>query len=827
MANDTSSPEAESSPKRKIAAALVWMLAFLAVFFSLDLPNSGTPPVNRRDLWVELPVLLQNCFLQPPDATPAGWQFFPQRLPAVGPAVLIIVGAISAGSLLLRALRIRRELALEQLVLAYGLGMSATSLLMLGGGLLAQTIPQAMTDSVLGGVLVLSIFAAIGWFGHDRRKAQREHQSVDSQNAAAARNRQVNWAEVLLRGQIPFPLLARLLIGTVIVLFLMAMALGALLPSIDFDVKEYHLQGPKEWFEAGHISWLPHNVYTSFPFLTEMFALLGMVLSGDWFVGALSGKLVLMTFAPATGLAVFCAARRWFDVRVAWAAALIHLTAPWTYRISVIAYAEGGLTFYLFATLFALLLTREASGRERRRLTLLTGLFAGSSMACKYPGVLSVVMPLGVALLWFEWRRGNTDSGVDVSSEPLDDLQSGSQIAGRTSGPSIVESEGVEVRPASRSRLGAALVVGVIYSIGVLLAVGPWLVKNAVETGNPVYPLLNSIFDGADWTPTLDANWKAAHGPPHHQPFDLLVKLFDVTLKSDWLSPLFYGLAPLTLLVARQRKLIGGLWLYVAFLFLSWWVLTHRIDRFWIPMIPVLSLLAGVGVWWTTLRAWRYVASGIVALCVLFNLGFISTALCGLNTWLGDYDEVRPIAESSARTIAALNQLDLPADAKVLCVGEAQVFDARFPLVYNTVFDISIFEQWCSAAEPDTPPADQPMRSPDEIRKTLAEHGITHVLVNWEEILRYRTSYRYTDFVAPQRFDWLVRHGVLQPGRLLTGVRSFQSFGDSLQPENGQQQQILTWGPELIVEHDGDRFVILSQLFPVTEAGSATAARLP
>ena len=786
MANETSSPEYESAPKLKIAAALIWVLAFLAVFFSLDLPNSGTPAVNRRDLWLELPVLLQNCVVQAPDATPAGWRFFPQRLLAIGAALLIIVGSLSIGCLLLRMLRIRREQALEQLVLAYGLGISAMSLLTLGCGLLAQTVPGAMTDSVLRGVLVLSAFVAIGLFGLDRLKSQRDAANADSSKAASRQNSQVNWSEVLLRGQIPFPVLARLLVGTVIVLFLVAMALGALLPSTDFDVKEYHLQGPKEWFEAGHISWLSHNVYTSFPFLTEMFALLGMVLSGDWFVGALAGKLVLMTFAPATGLAVFCVARRWFDVRVAWAAALIHLTAPWTYRISIIAYAEGGLTFYLSLTLFALLLTREALGCERRRLTLLTGLFAGSSMACKYPGVLSVVMPLGVALLWFEWQRaGETSEGDSANSET----------------------------PVSR-----VLKAGVIYSIGVLLAVGPWLLKNAIETGNPVYPLANSVFHGADWTPTLEANWKAAHGPPNHNPLDLLEKLFDVTMKSNLLSPLFYALAPLTLLIARKRKLIGGLWLYVAFLFLSWWVLTHRIDRFWIPMIPVVSLLAGVGVWWTAERTWRYAAGGIVAFCVLFNLGFISTALCGLNTWLGDYDDVRPLAETSAKTIATLNQMNLPPDAKVLCVGEAQVFDARFQLVYNTVFDISIFEQWCSAAESGVAPADQKMRSPDEIRKTLAEHGITHVLVNWEEILRYRTTYRYADFVAPRRFDWLVEHGVLLPGQLLTGVGSFESFGDSNQQENSQRQQILKWGPELLVEHDGERYVILSQLYLV--AGS-------
>jgi hypothetical protein len=52
--------------------------------------------------------------------------------------------------------------------------------------------------------------------------------------------------------------------------FLLLMLFGAMTPSIDFDVKEYHLQGPKEFFQAGRIGFLEHNVYTSFPFLTEM-----------------------------------------------------------------------------------------------------------------------------------------------------------------------------------------------------------------------------------------------------------------------------------------------------------------------------------------------------------------------------------------------------------------------------------------------------------------------------------------------------------------------------------------------------------------------------
>ena len=36
--------------------------------------------------------------------------------------------------------------------------------------------------------------------------------------------------------------------------FVVVMILGSMLPSIDFDVLEYHLQGPKEYYQAGHIA---------------------------------------------------------------------------------------------------------------------------------------------------------------------------------------------------------------------------------------------------------------------------------------------------------------------------------------------------------------------------------------------------------------------------------------------------------------------------------------------------------------------------------------------------------------------------------------------
>src|SRR5262249_27723536 len=143
--------------------------------------------------------------------------------------------------------------------------------------------------------------------------------------------------------------------------------------------------------------------------------LLGMVLYGDWYWGAIAGKGVLMCFAPLTALGLLAAGWRWFSPVAGIYAALIHLSTPWIYRISTIAYTEGGLAFYLFASMLAVGVAVEQlrCGGASLGLVFVAGLLAGSGMACKYPGVISVVLPLGVALVvapFFVRRLGGVAS---------------------------------------------------------------------------------------------------------------------------------------------------------------------------------------------------------------------------------------------------------------------------------------------------------------------------------------------------------------------------------------------------------------------------------
>lgn len=772
--------------------ALAWVIGYAVFFFHFTLPNAQE--YSRVDLWFELPGLLWANVVTPEMplsssmSPPTSWANLSQRVDLFAVAAAIWLGSWAVGGLLLRALRISLDRSLERIVFACGLGVSAVSLLMLGCGLAGWMSPW-----LFGGVLGVALVGKLVLLWRtDRDRTRVVRQQADDWRKA--------FGGFLTRGeQLPFPLVVKSLSIIAISLFLLAMLLGSALPPTDFDVKAYHLTGPKEYFLDGQITFLTHNVYTNFPFLTEMLCLLGMVLRQDWYWGALAGQVLLMGFAPLTGLALFCAGRRWFGELAGWLAALIYLTTPWTYRLAIIAYVEGALSCYLLLTLFAVLLAVESRRRGDEsvsvRMFLLAGLFAGSAMSCKYPGLVSVVVPLGLVSV--------------LSKSP---------------------------KPEARS-----LKPSLLFSVGTVLAVGPWLLKNLIATGNPVYPLAFGLFGGRDWDAASHAKWRAGHSAKSFTLTDLAENFIDVTAKADWLSPLLFGLAPLALLVVGRgpelmnltsaRNLLRWLWFYVAYLFAQWWLLTHRLDRFWVPLIPVVALLAGVGCLWSPSKLWQRTCGVFVALTVLFNLGFVTTNLCGNNGYLTDLTQARLQSERFTEGIQTVNQLfdagKLPPNATVLCVGESQVFDARMRVIYNTVFDQPTLRDWLAERPTgDVAERDWPLRPIEDVRRQFESAGVTHVLVNWEELLRYRMTYGYSDFVSPKRIEWLREQGVL--GRMIAfNGRPFESLRTHEERrDQDEQREVEEWAPELKQRLSGKSVFVTWQLFPVQPPRSSNTERM-
>ncbi len=444
-----------------------------------------------------------------------------------------------------------------------------------------------------------------------------------------------------------------------------------------------------------------HNIYTNMPFDVEMLHLLGMEVMGDWWWGALAGQLLVALFGLAAAVMIFTTAAR-VSPRAGWIAALVYLSTPWVYRMGVIAYVEGPLCFYQAALVWAAVAVPADQQRRIAPRHVLMGLLAGAAMGCKYTALITSAIPFGLLAAFEAWRR-------------------------RAIGP----------------------LVGFV--LGWAAIMGPWLVKNVVDTGDPVYPLGYRVFHGRDWDDAMQAKWQRVHGPRGISGRELARSVVEVAGRSDWQSPLYVALAPLALVAAGQRRLAVALWGLAVYLFFSWWLATHRLDRFWLPILPVLAVLAGLGADWCRRLDWTLVLGCVLGVSVLTCLVYDSTALAGFNEWTGDLDVLRQTVPRDLNAPLARLDARMADDARILLVGQASVFHLRHRVLYNTVFNRERIEEL--SRDRDAP----------AFRKALHDLGVTHVYVDWREIERYRQpgNYGFTDYVTPARFAGWVEAGVL------------------------------------------------------------------
>ena len=503
--------------------------------------------------------------------------------------------------------------------------------------------------------------------------------------------------------------------------FTIVILLGATLTPLDFDVREYHLQAPKEFYQQGRIAFLPHNVYGNMPLGSEMLPLAAMATLGDWWFGALCGKTVIALAAPLTAVGLLAAGRRFVGGAGGVVAALVFISIPWIARVSSLGLIEGVSALYLWGTVYAMLLWWRADQDERLPQLLLVGFLAGSAAACKYPNVLFVLAPavaVVAARSWWLTKYAHDDCGHGTG--------------------------------AHKNAAAVKSLVG--FLVAAAVACGPWFAKNWILTGNPTYPLAYDIFDGRTRTAELHAQWTRAHRPPGYGLRQAGDSLANIAWRSSWLSPLVLPLAIVGVAGACRRRLPMGLALYAAFVLGTWWLFTHRIDRFWVPISPVLAFLAGMSVSPGGAIAWRWPVKLLLGTCLAANLLLIVAGGGGDTAYFVSLARLLKDPDRIHYWHRYLNE-HLGTDDVVLTVGDAVVFDLEMPVLYTTVFDSDLFEELMRD------------HSADERRAALAQRGVTHVAVDWAEIARYRApgNYGFSDFVQPALFDELVGQRVLDP----------------------------------------------------------------
>jgi hypothetical protein len=699
----TAATAQETGTAARIATGL-WLVGYLAVYWMWPLPagmQNSEQTLRRAHQWLSV-FLADEMFARWFDS--ATLEGLSSRVQILFWASGIFAAAVAAGWMVIRQLRLaERFTCAESIVFSAAVGLNLVSLFTLFCGLEGLLAREVFLSAA---AVVVAAAAILAWRDRAASCCQVSDSSSTTAKAAGPFRRLSKWWIV---AAIPFAI---------------AIIAGAMLPPSDFDVREYHLQAPKEFYQTGHISFLPHNVYANMPLGAEMLSLAGMVAVGDWWTGALVGKTLIAAFALLGALALFAAGRRFANPATGLIAAVLYLSSPWIALVSSQGLIDGAMAFYLFTALYAVLVWRNfghgsstpSKAQEARttdsRLLLLAGFLSGAAVSTKYPAALFCAVPLLAFVGYCAWR--------DTS----------------------VPNTGVRFR----KTLGPVL----LFSIACFAACGAWLIKNAVLTGNPVYPLLYELFDGATRTPESNLQWLRAHRPPNYWPLDFVQRAAGFVIGSEWLNPVVFPLAAVAIWF-RRDKLVRGLLAYAVLYFAAWWLFTHRLDRFWVPVLPLVTFLAALGATWTEATWWRRVAGAVLAIGLLFDFGVIAGGQVSDNRYLADLNLLR---NDPLRVEPWHRYVNGHADeiSRLLLVGDSEPFDLDVPVIYNTVFDRNIIERLARGKEPA------------EVAAELAALGISHVYVSWREIERYRSpgNYGITNFLQPAVFDKLVRAGVLK-----------------------------------------------------------------
>lgn len=534
-----------------------------------------------------------------------------------------------------------------------------------------------------------------------------------------------------------------------------------------YDVVSYHLQVPREFYESGAIRFLPHNTYSNYPLGVEMLFLLAMVLRGGATAGLFAAKCVHGLWGVLAVAAVWSVWTGDAAGRRGRIAGVLLATAPWAVYLGWLAFVELSELACLAIGIGWLAVWVRRGGR---RAACLVGVAGGVACAMKYLSVGLVAGPLLAVMLVVAvadlLRRRRSDPARPTDDPPAADPE--------THGPD---------RP--RRSLAHGIAAGLI----VVAGLAPWLVRNRVNTGNPVFPLATGVFGRGHWSAESAARWDAAHAPPSwSQVPSLLAKTAD---GGRGLSiPLLIGTTAAILflvvaLVRRSRPSPGRTveWIALGVLGVQaavWLLATHMAVRFLAPALVCMAILTAG--WLARLAAVRTgprgrggsvdAAAGLPvggALVVGLMVAAVAVHAVSIARLWG----AEPFAWSrrfngpwgfQGRTLAELNRQvgspesrleSLPDGARVLMVADVRPLMFPTGVTYSTVWEPGLLARL--ARETD---------DPREIIRRLRDAGITHVWVHWAEIGRLRRTYGWWEVVDEELFRRLQAAG-MRPVRTL------------------------------------------------------------
>lgn len=231
-----------------------------------------------------------------------------------------------------------------------------------------------------------------------------------------------------------------------LVITISCICLLAWVPPVSRDALIHHLAIPKLYLQQGGIVEIPGLNFSYYPMNLDLLYLIPLSAGND-----ILPKYIHWLFGLLTAGMIY----RYLDSRLGRAyglfGSLFFLSIPIIVKLSITAYVDLGLIFFTTASL--LLLFRWAEKSYQLRHLVLAGFCCGLAVGTKYNGLISLLLLSAFTpLLYFRTTSSKPDNikGVGYSA---------------------------------------------VFILVALAVAAPWFIRNYMWTGNPVYPLFNTLFN--------------------------------------------------------------------------------------------------------------------------------------------------------------------------------------------------------------------------------------------------------------------------------------------------------------------------------------------
>jgi hypothetical protein len=373
-----------------------------------------------------------------------------------------------------------------------------------------------------------------------------------------------------------------------IILFLSAV------PPVSRDALTHHLFVPKLYIQKQGMVEIPWLRFSYYPMNLDMLYIVPLLWGND-----ILPKYIHCSFALLSALLVFLYLRRWLNRVYAYTGILLFLAIPLIIKLCITVYVDLGLVFFSTAALFFVL--RWVENDLRLKDLIYAALFCGLALGTKYNGlpvfgILMLLIP-AVGLRW----RDHSKAPDRLNHSPASD---------------------------QRHHFKKVCLHWGLFGAVALMVFSPWMIRNAVWTGNPLHPLYQSTFkalhelvtpEGPAST-TVQLKAKKTHAPkPNHfmvrrqiyneDGLDILLIPLRIFFQGQDDNPQYFDgrLTPLLLALPlfafvgfrtddRLLRLGKCVWLAFAILYLLIAYLTVDMRvRYVAPIIPPLTILSIFG----------------------------------------------------------------------------------------------------------------------------------------------------------------------------------------------------------------------------------------